>query len=68
VKRVDRTVARFVAEVAAGHFVAGVHREGLREGAVGYATSGGHVDPLRARLDADRQKIIDGKIIVPGGL
>jgi len=68
VKRVDRTVARFVGEVAPGHSAAGIHPEGPQEGAVGYATSGGHVDPLRARLDADRQKIIDGKITVPGGL
>lgn len=38
---------------------------GLKAGGVGYATSGGFVDRIEARLDDIEQKIVDGSISVP---
>ncbi len=66
-QRVDTSVTGFLTGVAAGRFTAGVHREDLRTGGVGYAKSGPLIDPLEPRLDSDKQKIIDGVIAVPSG-
>ncbi len=45
--------------------VGGVHVFGLANDGVGYATSGGFVDPIRAELDALAAQVIDGTIVVP---
>ena len=38
---------------------------GLDRGGVGYATSGGFVDPIKAQLDAFATRIASGEILVP---
>ena len=43
-----------------GNNVFGVGRDG-----VGYSTSGGFVDPIKARLDAFAARIASGEILVP---
>ena len=43
-----------------GNNVFGVGRNG-----VGYSTSGGFVDPIKARLDAFAARIASGEILVP---
>jgi basic membrane protein A len=46
-------------------WVPGVHVFGLENGGVGYATSGGFVDDIAARLDAYAADIEAGEITVP---
>ncbi|MBI2777190.1 MAG: BMP family ABC transporter substrate-binding protein [Chloroflexi bacterium] len=55
----------FVTSVADGTFIAGNQTFGLANGGVGYATSGGFVDGIRARLDAYAADIVAGRIVVP---
>jgi basic membrane protein A len=38
---------------------------GLDRGGVGYSTSGGFVDPIKAQLDVFAAKIAAGEILVP---
>jgi basic membrane protein A len=64
-KRVDVAVFDFVKGSADGKFAAGTQVFDLKDDGVGYATSGGKVDDIRARLDGYKQQIIDGKITVP---
>ncbi|GAA3606053.1 BMP family ABC transporter substrate-binding protein [Nonomuraea rosea] len=65
VKRVDRAVLDFVADVEQNRFVAGEHLYGLKQNGVTYATSGGFVDDVKPRLEQMRQAIVDGTIVVP---
>ena len=37
----------------------------LKNGGVGYATSGGQVDDIKSKIDAIEADIISGKITVP---
>jgi basic membrane protein A and related proteins len=65
IKRVDVAVFDFIKNDSAGRFVAGVKRYDLADDGLTYATSGGRITELEPLLEADRKKIIDGKITVP---
>ncbi len=56
---------RFIGEASTSSFTPGIHTFGLANGGVGYATSGGFVDDIKARLDAYAVDIVSGKIVVP---
>jgi basic membrane protein A len=66
-KLLDRQVAAVITGLAAGRFTAGVQRGDLRDGGVQWSSSGELIDPIEARLNADKQKIINGQIVVPSG-
>lgn len=65
VKHVDLSVYDFVRAVATGTFKAGTKTYDLSNDGVGYATSGGKVDDIKAKLEALKQQIVAGKIKVP---
>ncbi|MEU8121663.1 BMP family ABC transporter substrate-binding protein [Spirillospora sp. NPDC049024] len=64
-KHVDVAVYDFVESVANGSFKAGTKQYNLSNDGIGYATSGGHVDDIKAKLDELKADIISGKITVP---
>ncbi|MEU8800441.1 BMP family ABC transporter substrate-binding protein [Spirillospora sp. NPDC048819] len=64
-KHVDVAVYDFVKSVADGKFKAGTKLYDLSNDGVGYATSGGHVDDIKAKLDEFKAKIVSGEIKVP---
>ena len=55
----------FIGDAAGFSFTPGIHVFGLANGGVGYATSGGFVDDIKARLDAYAADIVAGVIVVP---
>ncbi|ONI85833.1 BMP family ABC transporter substrate-binding protein [Actinosynnema sp. ALI-1.44] len=63
-KRVDVAVYDFVRAVAGNTLDSLPKRFDLKVDGIGYATSGGKVDDIKATLDAYKQQIIDGKITV----
>lgn len=65
IKRVDVAVSSFIEQVAAGKFKAGNTVFDLKSGGVGYATSGGQINDIKAKIDAFKAQIISGKIKVP---
>jgi basic membrane protein A and related proteins len=64
-KRVDTAVFNFVKDFGEDKFKAGFTVFDLKSDGVGYATSGGQVDDIKAKLDDFKKQIIDGKITVP---
>ncbi|WP_433464575.1 BMP family lipoprotein [Spirillospora sp. CA-128828] len=64
-KHVDVAVYDFVESVANGSFKAGTKQYNLQNNGIGYATSGGHVDDIKAKLDELKADIVSGKITVP---
>ncbi len=54
-----------IGSVAAGKPLTGVQVYDLKNGGVGYSTSGGAIDDIKTQLDATKAKIIDGTIKVP---
>jgi len=64
-KRADVGTYRIAMEVANGVPKDGNNVFGLDLGGVGYSTSGGFVDPIKAQLDAFAAKIASGTILVP---
>jgi basic membrane protein A len=64
-KRVDVAVYDFIKDFAAGKKDKGVQVFDLKNDGVGYSTSGGQVDDIKAQLDAIKADIISGKITVP---
>lgn len=64
-KRVDVAVYNFIKEQAAGKFTAGKVVFDLKADGVGYSTSGGKIDDIKAQLDKYKQDIIAGTIKVP---
>jgi len=64
-KRVDVAVYDFIKNATAGNYASGTVRYDLSKDGVGYATSGGQVDDIAAKLDDFKQKIISGEITVP---
>jgi basic membrane protein A and related proteins len=64
-KRVDVAVYDFIKGQAAGSFTAGALVFDLSKDGVGYSTSGGKIDDIKAQLDDYKQKIISGAIKVP---
>jgi basic membrane lipoprotein Med (substrate-binding protein (PBP1-ABC) superfamily) len=65
VKRVDVAVFDFVSSVSDNSFKAGTKKYDLSNDGVGYATSGGHVEDIKAKLEAYKADIKSGKITVP---
>jgi basic membrane protein A and related proteins len=64
-KRADVGTYTVAMEVATGVPKDGNNVFDLDRGGVGYSTSGGFVDPIRAQLDAFATRIASGKIVVP---
>ncbi len=64
-KRADVVTHIVVMEVANGVPKDGNNVFGLDRGGVGYSTSGGFVDSIRAQLDAFAARIASGEILVP---
>ncbi|QFG21849.1 BMP family protein [Actinomadura sp. WMMB 499] len=67
VKRVDLAVYDFVKSVSDETFKAGPKQYNLENDGVGFATSGGHIDDHKAKLEELKKGIISGEITVPGG-
>ena len=63
-KRVDVAVFNTIQAVQTGAFSAGPQVFDLSVDGVGYATSGGHVDDIASELDAFKEKIVSGEIVV----
>ncbi|WP_239151335.1 BMP family lipoprotein [Virgisporangium aurantiacum] len=64
-KRVDVAVYNFIKDQAAGKFTAGKVVFDLKAEGVGYSTSGGKIDDIKAQLDKYKADIIAGTIKVP---
>ncbi len=64
-KRVDTAVFDFVKSYGEDKFVPGVQVFDLKKEGVGYSTSGGFVDDIKAQLDDYKAKIVAGTITVP---
>ena len=65
IKKVDVGVFDFITAVKDGTFKAGNRIFDLKAGGVDYATTGGHIDDIKSKLDDYKQKIISGEITVP---
>ncbi|MCW2885830.1 MAG: basic rane protein [Streptosporangiaceae bacterium] len=65
VKGVDVAVFDFVKAVSDGTAAAGTKQYDLSNDGVGYSTSGGKLDDIKAKLDALKADIVSGKIKVP---
>jgi basic membrane protein A len=64
-KRVDTAVYLFIKDFAAGKKDTGTQVFDLKNDGVGYSTTGGQVDDIKAQLEAIKADIISGKIKVP---
>ncbi|MEW2270829.1 BMP family ABC transporter substrate-binding protein [Streptomyces sp. SID685] len=64
VKNVDVGVFDFIQSVKNGKPLAGNNVYSLAKGGVSLATSGGYLKDIQPKLDAAKQKIVDGKIKV----
>jgi basic membrane protein A len=64
-KRADVGTYTIAMEVANGVPKDGNNVFDLDRGGVGYSTSGGFVDPIKAKLDAFAARIVSGQIVVP---
>ncbi|NMM23453.1 MAG: BMP family ABC transporter substrate-binding protein [Phycicoccus sp.] len=65
IKKVDVGTFDFIKSLTEGKFVAGTKVYDLKVDGVGYSTTGGKIDDIKAKLDDFKQQIIDGKIVVP---
>ncbi len=69
VKRADVAVFDTIRAVREGRFEGGVHPFGLREGSIDYVHEGAHAallpDQVIARVEALREAIMAGRIVVP---
>jgi basic membrane protein A and related proteins len=69
VKGVDNAVYDAIRRVKEGRFKGGIYEYGLAEGGVGYVYDANNAklipDSVRARLEQLKQRIIDGRIVVP---
>jgi basic membrane protein A len=64
-KRVDNAVFDFVERASKDQFKAGAHNWDLKNDGVGYSTSGGAIDDIKAQVEDLKAKIISGEITVP---
>ncbi|MGQ0838334.1 BMP family lipoprotein [Actinokineospora sp.] len=64
-KQVDVAVYDFIKSVKDTKFAAGSKVYDLKADGVGYSTSGGKVDDIKAKIDEYKAKIISGEIKVP---
>jgi len=65
IKRVDVGVYTFITSIKDGTFKAGNTVFDLKADGVGYATTGGMIDDIKAKLETYKADIISGKIVVP---
>lgn len=65
VKRVDVASYEFVADFARGEFQSGRRTFDLASGGMAISYSGGFLNDIRPQLEAAREQIIEGQIIVP---
>ena len=67
-KRVDTAVYEVIKQQAQGHFSAGKHTFGLKDKGVDYAVDANNeklIEPYKAKVEAEKEKIINGEIVVP---
>ncbi len=64
-KRVDNAVFDLVKRAGEGKFKGGVHQWDLTNEGVGYSTSGGKIDDVKAQVEEAKQKIVSGSTKVP---
>jgi basic membrane protein A len=64
-KRVDNAVFDLVKRAGEGKFKTGVHEWNLGNDGVGYSTSGGKIDDIKAQLEEAKGKIVSGSVKVP---
>lgn len=64
-KRVDVATLDFITSVVKGAPLTGVSTYDLKAEGVGYSTSGGQVDDIKAQIDEYAAKIVSGEITVP---
>ena len=64
-KRVDVAVGNTILDFLEGNFTAGPDIFDLAVDGVGYSLTGGFVDDIAADLDALKDQIVDGTIVVP---
>ncbi len=65
IKKVDVAVFDFIKANQDGTVAGGDQVYDLKKGGVDYATTGGKIDDIKAKIDELKQQIIDGKITVP---
>ncbi|MDH6140753.1 MULTISPECIES: BMP family lipoprotein [Kitasatospora] len=65
VKNVDTAVYSYIQSVKNGTPETGVQRFDLKSGGVGLATTGGHIDDIKSKLDAATQQIVSGATQIP---
>ncbi len=65
IKHVDVAVYETMKSQAAGTFKGGARVFSAKDGGVDYATTGGYVDDIKAKLDGYKADIASGKIVVP---
>jgi basic membrane protein A and related proteins len=64
-KKVDVAVFDFITSVNDGAFKAGEIVYDLKKDGVGYSTTGGKIDDIKAQLEDYKAKIVSGEITVP---
>ena len=64
-KKVDVAVFDFIKSVTEDAFKAGEVVYDLKKDGVGYSTTGGQIDDIKAQLDDYKAKIVSGEITVP---
>ncbi len=64
IKRVDVAVFEFIKAVKEGKKPSGFQKYDLKVDGVGYSTTGGKIDDIKAKLDEYKQKIVSGQIQV----
>ena len=67
-KRVDVAVFDFAKAYKDGSTKSGFDVYDLKRDGVGYATSGGQIDDIKAKIDSYKEKIVSGEIKVPNTL
>ena len=65
VRRVDVAVYEVLADFARGEFQPGPRTFDIASGGIDIAYSGGYVEDIRPQLEAARQQIVAGRIVVP---
>ena len=65
IKHVDVAVYETMKAVNDGTFKGGVRVFSVKDGGLDYATTGGNVDDIKAKLDDFKAKIASGEITVP---
>jgi basic membrane protein A and related proteins len=65
IKKVNVAVYDFLKSASEGNNISGNKVYDLKAGGVDYATTGGHIDDIKPQLEAYKQKIISGEIVVP---